>query len=257
MKGQPDLVQRYRAIAPAMGEILAELEAEILVGRTTGDLEHAAKDAIHRRGFESLFFGFRGYPAYITASLNQEVLNTPPGPRRLAEADLLKLQVGITRGGGHAYQSWTYAIGTCRKEDRPLIQACRKALDRAVSEARAGVRVGVLSRAIQETVEAAGYSVNRSYVGHGMGARHHEPPMIPCYDTRDGAMDEVLPAGQILSVQVIAHEGANGCRTAEDGWNVLTRDGRRAAMLSQMIVVGPQASEVLLPARDSFIATAR
>ncbi len=251
MAGVKDLVARYRALTLAFRDVLGELEAELAVGRSLKDLERAAQDAVVRRGHESSFKGYRGYPAFITASLNDEVLNTVPDDRRLKDGDLLKLQVGIKGGEAFAYQSWTYAVGKASEVDRRLIEAGRKALARAVADTRPGP-VSVISRAIQETVEEAGFSVNRNYVGHAMGQTLHEPPPIACFVDPERPRDVVRP-GQILSIQVIAHAGVQRCKMIE--WNVKTVDGKRAVMFSQMLVVGRDGPpEVLLEPRNPYLA---
>jgi len=243
-----NLVDRYRELTQAFRGVLTELEAELSIGRSLRDLELAAQDAVVRRGHESSFKGYRGFPAFITASLNDEILNTVPDNRRLKDGDLLKLQVGIKGGGAHAYQSWTYAIGRVRDADRSLIDAGQKALARAVADVRP-TSVKPISRAIQETIEGAGFSVNRSYVGHGMGEGQHEPPQIPCYASDE--YDDRLRPGQILSIQVIAHAGAPRCRTIQ--WNVKSADGKRAVIFSQMLVVGRDGPpETLLEPRSPY-----
>ncbi len=246
-----DMIAAYRRLAQTLGSILEEIENEIRPGRTTKDLEQVAADAILRAGLRSCFKGYRGYPAHITASLNDEILNTPPSTRSMTDGDLLKLQVGICEEAAFSYQAWTYFVGPPSKEDRRFVDSGRKALARAMAEIGAGRAVGLVSKAIQETLEGAGYSVNREYVGHGMGARQHEPPMIPCFVMPGTEPPDLLEDGRILSVQVIAHRGRSKCRVIRDGWSVVTADGSRALLLSGIVVVRPERAEILLGPRNS------
>lgn len=248
------LIDRYRRLARTLHSILAEVEAEIRPGRTTRELEQIAEDAIHRAGVQSCFVGYRGFPMNITASVNDEVLNTLPSKRVLKDGDLLKLQVGIQDGVGFSYQAWTYFVGPPSKDDARFVETGRIALSRGVGAARAGDRVSRISAAIQQTIEGAGYSVNKKYVGHGMGSQQHENPQVPGY-VIPGAEAPALPLGQILSVLVVAHQGRDDCRTAADGWNVVTRDRSQALLLSQIVVVRAGLPEIILEPRTFHPST--
>jgi len=246
------LLESYRKLARILRTILTELESELRPGRSTRELEQIAEDAIHRAGVQSCFLGYRGYPACITASVNDEVVNTSSSKRILKEGDLLKLQVGIKDGIGFSYQAWTYFLGKPSKEDSLFVETGRIALSRAVAAVRSRGQIIPISQAIQSTLEDAGYSVNKKYIGHGMGQTQHELPMIPGYVLQGTpARPESLPDGKILSIQVIAHQGCDDCRTMNDNWSVVTRDHSRALLLSQIVVVREGAAEVLLEPRDS------
>ena len=246
------LVDRYRLLARPMRSILDELEAEIRPGRTTRELEQTAEDAIHRAGVKSCFLGYRNYPACITASVNEEVLNTLPSRRALKEGDLLKLQVGIRDEVAFSYQAWTYFVGDPSKDDARFVETGRIALNRAIGAVRTGHAVSNISKAIQETLEAAGYSVNKNYVGHGMGRHQHEEPQVPCYVPPDRP-SPLLAGSQILSVLVIAHRGGEKCATLRDNWNVVTRDKSNALLLSQIVVARDGLPDVILEPRDSHL----
>jgi methionyl aminopeptidase len=248
------LIEGYRKLAPIMGAILAELENELRPGRTTRELEQIAEDAIHRAGVKSCFLGYRGYPACITASVNEEVLNTPPSKRVLTDGDLLKLQVGIKDGIGFSYQAWTYFLGNPSKADAQFVETGRIALSRALAAVRAGPGsvINSIAGAIQSTMEGAGYSINKKFVGHGMGMAQHEEPQIPGYvPSPEDIYKKPVREGKILSVLVIAHQGTDDCRVLSDNWNVVTRDRSKALLLSQIVVVRDGPAEVLLPPRNS------
>lgn len=245
------LIEGYRNLAQTMRAMFSELESEVRPGRTTRELEQIAEDAIHRAGVESCFLGYRGYPACITASVNEEVLNTLPSKRPLKKGDLLKLQVGIKDRKGFSYQAWTYFVGPPSKADARFVETGRIALVRAVAAVQPG-KIDSISNAIQSTIEGAGFSVNKRYVGHAMGRAQHESPQIPGYVVSGGpAVPQALPVGKILSIQVIAHQGSDDCRTMRDNWNVVTADRSKALLLSQIVVVQEGPAEVILEPRNS------
>jgi methionyl aminopeptidase len=248
----PNLLQDYQALAGVLDELLKELEAEIQPGVKTSRFDELTESFIKRAGVESSFKGYRGYPAFVSTSLNQEVLHTPPSKRELKDGDLFKLQVGIQDGVGHSYQAWTYFVGTPLKEDQKFVLAGGHALDRAVRQMKPGNDVIDVSRAIQTTLESAGYAPNQKYVGHGMGRNKHELPQIPCCVMQpEKDMSHWLNAGQLASIQVIAHAGGEDCVTMKDKWSVETRDHSRAITLSQIVAVGDEGPIVITPPRNS------
>jgi methionyl aminopeptidase len=248
-----DLVQDYKLLAKVLDELLREIEAEIRPGVKTSRFEAITASFIEATpGLQSSFKGYRGAPFYVTTSVNQEVLNTPPSSRKLEDGDLFKLQVGIKDGIGHSYQSWTYFVGTPRPEDEAFLAAGNEALERAVRLVKVGSNVIEISRAIQTTVEGAGYSINKKYVGHGMGKNQHENPQIPCFvPERADEISHRLRKGQIVSIQVIAHAGNDDCRTMQDDWSVETRDRSRAINLNQIVVATEKGPDVITLPRKS------
>jgi len=245
------MLEDYRALAKVLDALLSEIEAEIRPGTKTSRFNAITEDFIRATGLESSFKGYRGFPAYVTASINEEVLNALPSDRKLAEGDLFKIQAGIKDGVGHSYQAWTYFVGQPRLQDEKFVTAGLDALDRATRQARTGGDVVDIARAIQTTIEGAGYSVNRKYVGHGMGSQQHENPQVPCYVVEPvSLMAHRLRKGQLLSIQVIAHAGREDSRTLPDHWGVVTRDRSRALTLSQIVAVDDGGPEVLTPPRN-------
>ncbi len=248
-----DLVQDYKLLAKTLDDLLREMEAEIRPGVRTSRFEEIAASFINATpGLQSSFKGFRGMPAYVTTSINHEVINTLPSSRMLEDGDLFKLQVGIKDGVGHSYQSWTYFVGTPRPEDEAFVAVGNEALERAVRLVKVGASVIEISRALQTTLEGSGYSTNKKYVGHGMGRNQHEDPQIPCYVPPQADLYEYrLRKDQIVSIQVIAHAGKDDCRTAKDDWSVETRDRSRAINLNQIVVATEKGPDVITVPRRS------
>lgn len=244
----PPLVLAYRRLAEVLRAIMSEIECEILPGITAKHLDQVAEAAILRAGVQSSFKGYRGYPAFITCSLNEEVLNTIPAPRAMKEGDLLKLQVGIKDGSAHSYQAWTYFVSTPNEADRRFVDCGQRALAAAVGQVRAGGDVASISQVISSEIESGGYSVNRKFVGHGMGEVQHEDPQIPGYPIP--GYSAILPEGKIVSIQVIAHQGSDDCKILDDNWNTVTCDGSKALLLNQIVVATQAGPDVILGPRN-------
>lgn len=242
---QAALVEEAARLGSALSAIFAAAEDAIRPGQTTRDIDVAVQAAIARQGVESMFRGFGGYPATTDTSVNEEVLNTPPSSRPLRDGDLLKLQIGLRGANTFAIQGWTYAVGRISADDERLLQVGREALRNAVAAARAGARTGDISSAIQSTVEAAGFSVDRDFLGFAIDTKPHADPPLPGLGRPHAGAR--LFAGQILSPFVILHAGRPDIRCGS--WSCVSKDGRRSAVFSQMIVVQPNDARALVPER--------
>jgi methionyl aminopeptidase len=243
-----DVLEDYRSLAWLLDGLFREMEEDIRPGVKTSRFDAVAAAFIKNEGLQSSFKGYRGFPAHVTASINHEVLNTLPSGRTLQDGDLFKLQCGIQDGVGHSYQSWTYVVGRVRREDEKFLAAGKLALERAVEQVKPGAPVVAISRAIESTLVSAGYSPNEKFVGHGMGRKQHEAPQVPCI-VDPKAPPELLRKGQILSIQVIAHQGGHACRVTSDTWGVVTVDGSRALIFSQIVVATEKGPEIITPPR--------
>jgi methionyl aminopeptidase len=246
---QEELIAGYRSLAGTLDAILSELETDIRPGVTTRELEARATELMEKHGVRSYFKGYRGYPASITTSVNHEVINTMPSKKVLRSGNILSMQVGITNEKAFSYQGWTYAVGQVTEGEQNLMNASRRALQKACSLCTGGHTVSDISRAIQTSVECAGFFVNRQFVGHGMGSRPHELPQIPMYVTQDPEAANPLRVGQILSIVVIAHLGGHESCAMSDNWNIVTKDGSKAVHFSQIVVVGDADPEILTQER--------
>jgi methionyl aminopeptidase len=244
-RSRQELIAGYRTLAGTLDAILCRLETCVRPGVTTRELEVRAVRLMGQHGVRSYFKGYRGYPASITTSVNDEVINTLPSDKVLKPADLLSMQVGITDGKAFSYQGWTYALGHVMPHERKLLEAARRALRKACALCTADHSVPEISRAIQAAVVSAGFSVNRDFTGHGMGRTPHQMPQIPMHVGRHGRGANPLRTGEILSIVVIAHSGGPRCIVTSDTWNVVTADRSKAVQLTQMVVVGDAAPENL------------
>lgn len=239
-----EMVDEYRELANILDAIFTETEKHILPGVTTAELDAIAAKLITEAGVQSCFKGYNDYPAHISASVDAEVINTPPSTRKLASGQILSMQIGIMNGRAFSYQGWSYAIGAVDAAGVRLMVAGHNALRAAVERAMDGVTPGSLSLAISQTARNAGFSVNRDFVGHRMGRELHELPMIPCHYEGQTAITPTLTEGMILSLQAIIQEGDWDTMVADNKWNVVTFDGKRAVQFSMIVVV--RASRVQL-----------
>ena len=221
------------------------MEAEARPGVTLAELDRIAERHIRDAGGVPSFKGYRGFPGSICASPNAMVVHGIPGPYRLADGDLLSVDVGVTLDGYVADSAITFVVGTPTPQELDLIDACSEGLEAAISECRAGRRLGDVSHAVQEVVEARGYGVVRSLVGHGVGRSMHEDPQIPNYGP-PGRGPKLAP-GMVLAIEPMITTGSWGVVAGEDGWAVYTDDGSLAAHVEHTVAVTEAGPRVLTP----------
>lgn len=236
------LAAEARGLAGTLAGIFRDVEPMLVPGVTTREIDARVQRSIEAAGVRSSFKGYHGFPAHSITSINEEVANGVPGNRRLAEGDLLKLEIGIAGQTTFAIRAWTYPIGSVNPEDEKLMAAARLALGDAVTVARAGGRTGDISAAIQTRIEGAGFNVARQLVGFGIGEYPHEDPPIPGFGRR-GSGAQLVP-DEILSIYVIALAGESETVT-RDRWTDRTKDGRRSVTYSQMLVLRDGDPELL------------
>lgn len=239
----PAEIEKMRVAGAMTAELMALMEGMIRPGVTTGELDRAAAAFIAGRGARSAFKGYRGYPASICVSVNEEVVHGIPGRRGLAAGDIVSLDVGVEHGGYHGDMARTFAVGGVSEEKARLIEAARRAVEDAVALAVAGGWLFDLSHAIESRASSGGFAVVRDYVGHGIGARLHEDPQIPNYGKpRTGPR---LKPGMTLAVEAMVNAGTHAVRVLSDGWTVVTQDRRASAHWEDTIALSENGPEVL------------
>jgi methionyl aminopeptidase len=236
-------IEAIRTAAKLVARTLDMLSREVRPGVTTGELDRLAETFIRDHGGRPAFKGYRGFPASICPSVNDEVVHGIPGTRRLAEGDIVGTDVGVELDGFYGDAAITLPIGTVSEEAARLLQVTREALMKGVAQARAGNRVGDISHAIQTYVEQHGFSVVRSLVGHGIGRQMHEEPQVPNYGPPDRGPR--LMVGQVLAIEPMVNAGAPDVVTREDGWTVVTKDGALSAHFEHTVAVGPDGPDIL------------
>jgi methionyl aminopeptidase len=233
----------------AAGEILVRalqlLEGKIRPGVTTAELDKAAERFIRSQGAELAFKGYRGFPGSICTSPNSMVVHGIPGPYRLARGDIISLDVGVVLDGWVADAARTFPVGPVTPVARRLLAATEASLFAGAEQARAGNRLGDVSHAIQETVEAEGFSIVRSLVGHGVGRSMHEDPQIPNYGTP--GRGPLLEEGMVLAIEPMTTAGRHGVRMGDDHWAIYSEDGSLAAHFEFTVAVTGAGPRILTP----------
>jgi len=245
----PDEVAKMRVAGGIVAETIETVLAAVEPGVSTADLDVVAEAFIRERKATPSFKGYRGFPASICASLNEEVVHGIPSPKRiLKEGDVLSLDFGAIWDGYHADSAVTVFVGEPpTAEAEKLVLVTEEALEAGISQIRPGGRLSNISNAVQQVVEGAGFSVVREYVGHGVGRSLHEDPQIPNYGL-PGRGPELRP-GLVVAVEPMVTMGDWKTRVLADDWTVVTADGSLAAHFEHTIAVTEDGREVLT-ARD-------
>jgi methionyl aminopeptidase len=243
LKGADDL-SRMREAGRVVRTVLDEVAAAAVAGVSTAELDRLAEARTVALGAVPAFKGYLGYPASICISVNEEVVHGIPSERRvLREGDVVGLDFGAILGGFHGDAAETVLVGRGSPEAVRLIETTRAALEAGVAAARSGGRLGDIGAAVQRTAEAAGYSVVREFVGHGIGRKLHEPPQVPNFgEPGTGAW---LRPGLVLAIEPMVNAGLPGVRTLEDGWTAVTEDGRLSAHFEHTVAITEEGPEIL------------
>ncbi|MBO5917804.1 MAG: type I methionyl aminopeptidase [Oscillospiraceae bacterium] len=217
-------------------------------GVTTKQIDKAVREFIKSCGAKPSFLGYAGFPGSACISVNEEVIHGIPGPRVLREGDIVSIDVGAYFGGFHGDCAATFPCGQVSDEALRLIEVTRQSFWEGIKFARKGYRVSDISHAVQQYVESNGFSVVREYVGHGVGAKLHEPPNVPNFGPA-GHGARLLP-GMTLAVEPMVNAGEKDIRVLKDEWTVVTRDGSLSAHYENTILVTEGEAEVLTVAEE-------
>ncbi len=230
-----------------VAEVLEAMREHARPGVTTAELDALAHDIITRRGAIPSFKGYRGYPASICTSVNEQIVHGIPGSRALREGDILSVDVGAIYQGYHGDAAITVGIGTISPEAQRLMAVTQEALEAGIQQVRPGGRLWDVIRAIQTRVESAGYQVVREYQGHGIGREMHEDPSVPNYlgNSNVRPRNVRLRVGMTLALEPMVVAGDWHTRVLEDGWTVVTADGKLAAHFEHTVAVTENGPEIL------------
>lgn len=218
-----------------VAEVLDHLGGLIRPGVTTAELNTAAEEMIFKAGARPAFKGYRGYPASLCTSVNDQIVHGIPDGRRLQEGDIVGLDLGVYYKGFYGDSAWTFAVGQVSPEGKRLLEVTRQALDLGIEKARLGNRVSDISSSIQQYVESHGFSVVRELVGHGIGKSLHEEPQVPNYG-KPGRGPR-LAEGMVLAIEPMVNSGGSEVRVLDDRWTVVTADGGFSAHFEHSVAV--------------------
>jgi methionyl aminopeptidase len=233
------------------GELVAETIAlvgeNIRPGITTGELDRIAEEFIRERGGVPTSKGYRGFPAATCISPNSMVVHGIPGAHRVEEGDLISVDVGITLDGLIADSAYTFGVGEITDEARRLLEICEEARDAGIDQARSANHVGDISHAVQTIVEAAGFSVVRALVGHGVGRSYHEDPQIPNFG--EPGRGPLLQAGMTVAIEPMITAGGAEVYVHDDDWSISTEDGSLAAHFEHTVAILEDGPRILTTAK--------
>ncbi len=239
----PAEIARMRSANRLVAAVLDELRAAVAPGVTTAELDRMAEARIQSVGGIPAFKGYRGYPATICASVNDQIIHGIPSGRALVEGDILSIDVGAILDGFCGDAAITVPIGTVSDAASKLMRVTREALDRAIEQARVGRRVSDISHAVQRHVESHGFSVVREFVGHGIGTAMHEEPQIPNFGAP--GRGPRLVEGMVLAIEPMVNMGKPAVRVLADGWTAVTVDGSLSAHFEHTVAVTADGPMVL------------
>ncbi|HLX89362.1 MAG TPA: type I methionyl aminopeptidase [Acidimicrobiales bacterium] len=243
MRRTGEEIAKMRRAGKVVAEMHEATRAAARPGVTTAQLDQVAREVLDRRGAKSNFLHYRGFPAVICTSPNDMIVHGIPGGYTLAEGDILSIDCGAIIEGYHGDAAFTMAVGPVTDEATRLIEVTERSLWAGIDQLRPGHRLHEVGRAVQEVAEAAGFSVVREYVGHAIGTAMHEEPQVPNYWPGTGG--PALKPGMVFAVEPMVNAGSAGTRLLDDGWSVVTADGRLSAHFEHTIAVTDDGPEVL------------
>ena len=232
-----------RRAGSIVGATLALLRSSVEPGLTTKDLDNIAYKEIVRHGGKPTFKGYRGFPASICTSVNEEIVHGIPGKRVLKEGDIIKMDVGATIDGFIGDAAISVAVGEVAEEAIELMDATRLSLEEGIKAAVPGNRIGDIGAAVPQYGEATGYGVVREFVGHGVGRFLHEDPQVPNYG-RPG-LGPLLRTGMCIAIEPMLNLGDWHTRILDDQWTVVTADGKISSHFEHTIAITENGPEIM------------
>ncbi len=243
-------VGKIKRAGRIVSEVLRELKKQVKPGVTTLDLDRIAEEGIRKRGGQPAFKGYRGFPATLCASVNDEIVHGIPSKRTLQEGDIIGLDLGAIVDGYYGDAAITVAVGAIRPEVRRLVQVTEESLYQGIEQMRAGNRLSDVSHAVQTHVEAAGYSVVKDFVGHGIGQALHEEPQLRNFGIP--GLGPRLRAGMVLAIEPMVNMGKDGVRVLSDHWTAVTEDGSLSAHFEHTVAI-TEAGPVILTSNNGGV----
>jgi len=236
-------IAMMRKCGKILAAILAKLRVEVRPGIKTGQLDIIMAEESEKRGVIPSFKNYRGFPANLCVSVNDEIVHGIPGERILQEGDIVSLDVGAKLNGFHTDAAITIGVGQISKEAEDLIAVTEGSLKSGIAQAINGAWIGDISSAIQHYVESRGFSVVREYTGHGVGRELHEEPQIPNFVAGKGLL---LRKGMTLAIEPMVNAGDWRTKLAANQWTVLTADGSLSAHFEHTIAITDNGAEILV-----------
>ena len=240
----PRELEKMRAANKIVAETHAFLSEHLVPGISTAELDRLGEEFIRKAGGVPSFKGYHGYPAALCISINEEVVHGIPSKSRIIEeGDLVSIDIGVYYDGFHGDAARSYGIGRISEEAARLLQVTEESFFKGLEKAFIGNRLSDISHAIQKHAESNGFSVVRDYVGHGIGREMHEAPQVPNFGKPNRG--PLLKAGMTLAIEPMINAGTYQVKTLDDGWTVVTRDGKLSAHYENTIAITEKGPEIL------------
>jgi len=239
----PREIEAMRVAGKTAATILLALARETAPGRTTGEIDKLAAEMMREHDCKSAFLNYRGFPGHICISINEEVVHGIGGHRRIMPGDIVKIDVGVIKGGFIGDNATTVAAGDIPLETKRLLAATEQSLFEAIEHARPGHRLADLCGSVEAFVRTEGFTVVREFVGHGVGRRLHEEPQVPNF--RPGGKSPVLMPGMTLAIEPMVNAGVPAVRILDDGWTVITEDRKPSAHFEHTVLITHGDPEIL------------
>lgn len=243
LRKSAEQLQVMRTAGRMLRQVIDAVGEKVVPGVLDSDLDRLAREMIERMGAKPSFLGYRGFPATICASINQEIVHGIPRGRRLEEGDIIGVDIGLQHKEFHADSAWTFAVGEVSTEAKALMAATEASLWEGIRQMREGNRLGDVSAAIQARAEQGGYGVVRDFTGHGIGRSLHEAPELPNFGY--AGKGKRLQTGVVIAIEPMVNEGSPDTRVESDNWTVVTADGTLSAHFEHSVAVTEDGPLVL------------
>ena len=236
-------IDLMRKAGKILGETLNLLKEKVRPGITTTELDRIAEEFITKHGATPSFKGLYGFPASLCISVNNQVIHGFPGSYELKDGDIVSIDCGVCLNGFHSHAVRTFGVGNISEEAEKLIRITEESFFKGIEKAYVDNRLTDISNEIQQYVEANGFSVVRDFVGHGIGRKVHEDPEVPNFG-RPGRGPKLM-AGMVLAIEPMVNMGSYRVKTLDDGWTVVTADGKLSAHYENTVAILPNGPEIL------------
>jgi methionyl aminopeptidase len=238
-----DTIGRMRVAGRIAAQAMAAVAEHIVAGVTTDELDRIGHEFLLDQGAYPSTLGYRGFPKSLCTSVNEVICHGIPDSTVLRDGDIVNIDITAFIGGVHGDTDATYFVGDVDDESRALVERTREALQRAIKAVRPGRPVSVIGRVIESYARRFGYGVVRDFTGHGIGSAFHSGLVIPHYD--DASFDTVMEPGMTFTIEPMLNLGTDAWEMWDDGWTVVTRDGKRSAQFEHTLLVTETGAEVL------------
>lgn len=241
----PQEIEKMRRSGHVVRAVLEHVRGVVKAGASTLDLENAAVAKMKELGAKPAFKGYRGYPCVLCTSVNEEVVHGIPSAKRvLKDGDIVSVDTGVVLDGYYGDSATTIAVGAkVPVRARKLLEVTEASLARGIEAMKLGATLGDVGAAVQEVVEAEGFSVVRDFVGHGIGTRLHEDPQVPNYGRR--GQGQKLREGMVLAIEPMVNAGGPDVQVLSDGWTAVTQDGSLSAHFEHTVAVTAEGAVIL------------